>query len=147
MTGPKVLAIMLAAFGTVIAVNLTLAWSAVSTFPGLEVKNSYVASQNFNAELAAQQALGWDVSADVWTGDELVLSITGPTATPRRWPRWTHAGRGDPCPRRPAPGVRVPERGLPRPGRYLARELEHPPARDRADGTLFQQRVVLHVEE
>lgn len=81
MTGPKVLAIMIGAFGTIIAVNLTLAWSAVSTFPGLEVQNSYVSSQNFNAELAAQQELGWDVTAEVAEG-ELVMSITGPDGNP-----------------------------------------------------------------
>ena len=81
MTGPKVLAIMVTAFGTIIAVNLTLAYSAVSTFPGLEVQNSYIASQNFNEDLSAQQALGWDVSADV-SGNELILKITGPDGSP-----------------------------------------------------------------
>ena len=38
------------AFGVIIAVNLTLAFQAVRTFPGLEVKNSYVASQSFEQE-------------------------------------------------------------------------------------------------
>ena len=52
-----------AAFGVIIAVNLTLAFQAVKTFPGLEVKNSYVASQSFDVDRAAQLALGWDVSA------------------------------------------------------------------------------------
>ena len=55
-------------FGVIIAVNMTLAINAVRTFPGLEVKNSYVASQSFEADRAAQTALGWDVSARVESG-------------------------------------------------------------------------------
>ena len=60
------------AFGIIIAVNLTLAFQAVKTFPGLEVKNSYVASQHFDADRDAQLALGWDVSA---TLDNHTLSL------------------------------------------------------------------------
>jgi nitrogen fixation protein FixH len=60
------------AFGIIIAVNLTLAFQAVKTFPGLEVKNSYVASQKFDVERDAQLALGWDVSA---TLDNHTLSL------------------------------------------------------------------------
>lgn len=56
------------AFGVIIAVNLTLAFNAVRTFPGLEVKNSYVASQSFDENRAAQEALSWDVSAEVTDG-------------------------------------------------------------------------------
>lgn len=59
LTGRDVLIGFVLAFGVIIAVNLTLAWKAVSTFPGLEVKNSYVASQTFDAERAAQERLGW----------------------------------------------------------------------------------------
>lgn len=61
LTGRHVLAIMVTAFGVIIGVNLTLAWKAIATFPGLEVKNSYVASQSFDAARAAQEALGWQV--------------------------------------------------------------------------------------
>jgi nitrogen fixation protein FixH len=63
-----------AAFGVIIAVNLTLAFQAVATFPGLEVRNSYVASQSFDADRAAQLALGWDVTAEL-TDHELTLTI------------------------------------------------------------------------
>lgn len=63
ITGWHVLAMFGTGFGIIIAVNVTLAVNAVRTFPGLEVKNSYVASQNFDADRAAQEALGWDVSA------------------------------------------------------------------------------------
>lgn len=62
LTGKHVLAITVGAFSVIIAVNLTLAYKAVSTFPGLEVKNSYVASQVFDANRASQQALGWTLT-------------------------------------------------------------------------------------
>ncbi|MEP5155481.1 FixH family protein [Planktotalea sp.] len=62
------------AFGVIISVNLTLAYNAVRTFPGLEVKNSYVASQSFDVDRNAQLALGWKVAAHL-EGDELVLAI------------------------------------------------------------------------
>ena len=62
-TGRHMLAIMIAFFGTVIAVNLVMATLATRTFGGTVVDNSYVASQRFNAWLAAaraQQVLGWN---------------------------------------------------------------------------------------
>ncbi|EKF17592.1 FixH family protein [Nitratireductor pacificus] len=61
-TGWHMLAIMIAFFGVVIAVNLTMAFYASSSWTGLIVKNSYVASQTFNertAEGREQAALGW----------------------------------------------------------------------------------------
>ena len=83
MTGWHVFGIFAVGFGTIIAVNLTLAWNAVSTFPGLEVKNSYVASQAFDTQREAQEALDWDVSAQL-KGDQLVLSFVrdGSTVKP-----------------------------------------------------------------
>jgi nitrogen fixation protein FixH len=74
LTGRKVLLITCSAFAVIIGVNLTLAYKAVSTFPGLETKNSYVASQAFDANRAAQEALGWDVEAFIEAG-QLHLSI------------------------------------------------------------------------
>ncbi len=72
--GIHVLSMFVLGFGIIIAVNLTLAFNAIRTFPGLEVKNSYVASQSFEADRAAQTGLGWDVSA--WLdGSELHLEI------------------------------------------------------------------------
>ncbi|AMY71965.1 FixH family protein [Frigidibacter mobilis] len=62
LTGRKVLAIVVSAFALIIAVNVYMAVQAISTFPGLEVKNSYVASQTFDADRAAQEALGWHVT-------------------------------------------------------------------------------------
>ena len=64
ITGRHVLIGFVGAFSVIIGVNLVLAWSAVRTFPGLEVKNSYVASQEFNERKAAQEGLGWTVEAD-----------------------------------------------------------------------------------
>lgn len=81
MTGGKVLAIFAGAFGTILAVNLVMAYSAVSTFPGLEVQNSYVASQGFNDRLTAQRSLGWDVQVGVHDG-ELRVAFTDPDGSP-----------------------------------------------------------------
>ena len=75
LTGGKVFAMIASGFAIIIAVNLTLAFQAVATFPGLETKNSYVASQKFQAERSAQLSLGWDVGAQM-DQDTLTLSIT-----------------------------------------------------------------------
>jgi nitrogen fixation protein FixH len=56
------LVVMIAFFGTVIAVNLVMAGYATRTFGGTVVDNSYVASQNFNGWLSnarRQAELGW----------------------------------------------------------------------------------------
>lgn len=63
LTGRKVFAITASAFAIIIGVNVYMAYKAVGTFPGLEVQNSYVASQTFDADLKAQQALGWTLVA------------------------------------------------------------------------------------
>ncbi|WP_170337114.1 FixH family protein [Ruegeria arenilitoris] len=80
-TGKHALAVFVAAFAVIISVNLLLAYSAVKTFPGLEVKNSYVASQEFNERLQEQQALGWDVKAEA-KGGLLILRITDAQGAP-----------------------------------------------------------------
>ncbi len=74
LTGRMVFLILVSAFGVILAANLTLAFSAVGTFPGVETKNSYVVSQNFDADRNAQLALGWDVRATV-QDNRLTLSI------------------------------------------------------------------------
>lgn len=83
LTGRHVLLITLCAFGVIIAVNVVMAVMAVGTFPGLEVKNSYVASQNFDRERAAQQALHWQVRPD-YDGREMVLTIRDAHGDPVR---------------------------------------------------------------
>ncbi len=71
-TGRHMLSIILAFFGVIITVNLTMATFATTSWSGFVVKNSYVASQQFNEKAErgrAQAALGW-------TG---TLSIEGAT--------------------------------------------------------------------
>lgn len=81
ITGRQVFAVTAAAFAVIIGVNAVLAWKAIATFPGLEVRNSYVASQSFDADRAAQEALGWNVAARVGDG-RLVLTIDGRDGRP-----------------------------------------------------------------
>lgn len=73
LTGRKVLAITLGAFGVILAANLTLLFSAIGTFPGLETANSYVASQAFDRDRKAQLALGWQVTV---TADRNTVLVT-----------------------------------------------------------------------
>lgn len=81
VTGRTVLAVTLAGFGTVIGVNVLMAVLAVGSFPGLEVKNSYVASQTFDAEAKAQAALGW-TSAVAFADGRLVVDLRGQDGLP-----------------------------------------------------------------
>jgi nitrogen fixation protein FixH len=81
ITGRKFFLIFAGAFAVIITVNLFLAFSAVRTFPGLEVKNSYVASQNWDEERAAQLALDWTVDAVV-RDEILTLTITDGAGAP-----------------------------------------------------------------
>jgi nitrogen fixation protein FixH len=70
-TGRHMLAIMLAFFGVIIAVNLLMATMANRSWTGLVVKNSYVASQQFNRkreEGRAQDALGWRGTLEIGNG-------------------------------------------------------------------------------
>lgn len=82
-TGWHMLALCIAAFGTIIAVNAFMAYKAVSTFPGLEVQSSYDDSQNFDKAKAAQEALGWTLrqSYDRQTG-QLRLEFTDQSGAP-----------------------------------------------------------------
>lgn len=81
LTGRKVLLAFVAFFGVIIVVNLVLATQAVRTFPGLETANSYVASQRFDDDRAAQEALGWSAEARI-VGGELVLALTDAAGRP-----------------------------------------------------------------
>lgn len=74
ITGRMVLGGFIGAFGVIIAVNLFMAYRAISTFPGLEVPNSYVASQVFDSQRRAQEALGWHVEAE-YRGGVLTLGF------------------------------------------------------------------------
>ncbi|MBT2130542.1 FixH family protein [Aliiroseovarius lamellibrachiae] len=81
LTGKHVLAITVSAFAIIIGVNVFMAYSAITTFPGLETKNSYVASQQFNRLKAAQEGLGWDVGAKI-EGETLILDIKDKAGDP-----------------------------------------------------------------
>lgn len=80
-TGKKALALFVGAFGLIIGVNLLMAYFAIGTFPGMDVKNSYVASQTFDKERAAQETLGWSVDV-TYTDGELVVAITDKAGHP-----------------------------------------------------------------
>lgn len=76
-TGRKMLLCMCAFFGVIIAVNLGLAFFALRTDTGLVVKNSYVASQDFNRNQAAarqQEALGWTLVPEI-ASDAITLQV------------------------------------------------------------------------
>ena len=83
-TGRHMLIVMVAFFGVVITANLTMAYFASSSWSGLEVPNSYVASQEYNGEIALareQQALGWKSELSMADGG-LVLSLADGTGNP-----------------------------------------------------------------
>lgn len=70
-TGRHMLAIMVAFFGVIITVNITMAVLARTSWTGLVVENTYVASQQFNekmAETRAQAALGWTGTLTIENG-------------------------------------------------------------------------------
>lgn len=147
LTGRKVLAITVSAFGVIIAVNLLLAYKAISTFPGLEVPNSYVASQTFDADRAAQQALGWALAADYdHVGQSLHLVFTDAAGKPAPVADLTVlVGRPTEVQEDTYP-VFVQKGGAFRaplalnPGKWMLKVEAHAP-----DGTLFHQRLDLFV--
>lgn len=80
--GVHFLAIMLTFFGVIIAVNFYMLTSALGSFGGLVTPNSYVASQLFEEDQAAQRAsaiAGWTIELDhdaaTEDGAALVVSI------------------------------------------------------------------------
>lgn len=56
-TGWHMLAVMVAFFGVIVSVNMLMAYYATSTWSGLVVKNTYVASQEFNGKAAGIRAM------------------------------------------------------------------------------------------
>lgn len=79
-TGWHMLGLMVAFFGVVIAVNVTMARLAMTSFGGTVVENSYVASQQFNGWLEgarASDALGWQVAPALRDDGKLAISVAG----------------------------------------------------------------------
>jgi nitrogen fixation protein FixH len=73
LRGWHVLAAMLAFFAAIIAVNVAFAVVAVRSFPGEDVRRSYLQGLNYNDTIAArraQAALGWQANAVVRAGRE-----------------------------------------------------------------------------
>lgn len=147
ITGRKFFLIIATFFVVIITVNIALAVSAVRTFPGLEVKNSYVASQNFDQDRAAQEALGWDVSADV-QANELHLYINDATGRAVEVAELTATFgrattvRDDQTPAFEFDGTRYVAPVDARGGNWNLRMQATAP-----DGTAFQQRVVVLVKD
>jgi nitrogen fixation protein FixH len=146
LTGRGVLAIFVGAFAVIVGANLTLAWFAVGTFPGIEVANGYIASQRFDRERAAQQALGWTLTP-AYDGQRVTLAFAGADGVPvapaelrvrigrstastdDQWPDFTGAR-----------GVYSAPVALGR-GQWLIRVEARA-----ADGTQFRQRRFLYVD-
>lgn len=77
-TGRHMTAILVGFFAIVIAVNLTMARFAMSTFGGKVVENSYVASQHYNEWLKradAQERLGWDARITLDARRHVLLAL------------------------------------------------------------------------
>ncbi|WP_146588348.1 FixH family protein [Puniceibacterium confluentis] len=142
LTGWTVMAMFVTGFGIIIAVNLALAIHAVRTFPGLEVANSYVASQSFDARRAAQEALGWTAQAQHREG-RLLLTMRDRDGQPLR-PEGLSVTVGRP--------TESAEDITPHLDRDLAAPLDLRPGLWRVDvtarapdGTLFEQQLSLSV--
>ena len=144
ITGYHVLFGFVAAFGVIITVNLLLAYNAVKTFPGLEVKNTYVASQQFNTRKAEQVALGWEIDADLKDG-QLILSIVDADGPVEVQSITATLGRATTVADDMSPDLKFNGTAYVAPvdlraGNWNIRILAVAP-----DGTTFQQRVILHV--
>ncbi len=81
-TGWHMIYITVGFFAVILAVNLFMAYKAVGTFSGLEVKNGYIASQQFDTNRAAQLALGWTVIAGLDSPEYLRLDFTAEDGSP-----------------------------------------------------------------
>jgi nitrogen fixation protein FixH len=145
LTGRHVFFITTGAFAVIIGVNMVLAFKAISTFPGLEVDNSYVASQGFDTRKQAQEALGWQMKPAYASG-RMTLSfldrngvsmpvtdlevLVGRTTEAKDdvWPAFTAVGNGYEA---DIPLAR---------GKWMVKVTAKA-----ADGTLFEQRSELHV--
>ena len=82
-TGRHMAAILVAFFGVIVLVNLIMARFATSTFGGVVVENSYVASQEFNRWLdqaEVSRALGWEAHIERDAQGRITAQLTGAPA-------------------------------------------------------------------
>ncbi len=147
ITGRHVFAVTSGAFGVIIAVNLLMAYKAVSTFPGLEVQNGYIASQTFEVEKRAQQALGWAL-VPAYRAGHLALEFRDTQGLPAPVTDLsvlvgrTTESREDQTPAfRREGGLFVADVTLPR-GKWMLKVEATAP-----DGTVFRQRLDLFVRD
>lgn len=147
-TGKHMLAVTISFFGVIIAVNIGLAYKAVSTFPGLEVDDSYVASQTFDQEKTAQEALGWHLKQGYdHAKDQLRLEFTDSHGAPVTLKdvdvlvgRPTEAAQDQhPVMLQGADGAYVSASSLPK-GKWMLQIRGHA-----QDGTLYQARTYFYV--
>lgn len=146
LTGKHVLGITVSAFTVIIGVNVLLAVKAVSTFPGLEVDNSYVASQGFNARKHAQEALGWTMTPGYENG-RMTLAFQGADGLPVQVNDLqvlvgrTTETTDDTFPAFTFQGDRYAANLPLHPGKWMVKVTA-----TAADGTLFEQRSELFVK-
>jgi nitrogen fixation protein FixH len=145
-TGRHMLMVFVGAFSVIIGVNIALAVNAVRTFPGLEVKNSYVASQEFNTRLSAQQALGWSVYASA-TGGLVMLEITDEQGQPVEVATLDATlGRATQIKDDMRPDFKFDGTAYVAPAELAPGNWNIRMNATAADGTAFTQRVILHVK-
>lgn len=149
-TGWHMLALACSFFGVIIAVNVLLAYKAISTFPGLEVNDSYVASQTFDQEKAAQEALHWHLKQGYdHAKDQLRLEFTDAAGKPVTLKdidvlvgRPTEAAQDQhPQMLQGADGAYVSASSLPI-GKWMLQIVAHA-----QDGTLYQARTFFYVRD
>lgn len=96
LRGVHVLLIMLAFFGLMFAVNGVFLYHAITSFPGEDVKKSYLQGLNYNETLearSAQAARGWQAEAGLSDG-ELVFRLADQAGAPLSgYPAVAHARR------------------------------------------------------
>lgn len=117
-TGRRMAIILVSFFAVIVVVNVTMARLATGTFSGVVVKNSYVASQQFNrwlGEAEAGRALGWKTLARRLPDGRIEVAVTGidSPALMLAGDAWHPAGRLADRPLAFAPAG---------PGRFVSRE-------------------------
>ncbi|MDE2446911.1 MAG: FixH family protein [Alphaproteobacteria bacterium] len=88
ITGKHIAWMFIAFFGVIFAVNILMAVIAVKSWTGLVVENSYLASQQFNADVQAlrkSEALGLSHVLHYANG-KLLLTVTGANGQPLNTP-------------------------------------------------------------
>lgn len=130
-------------FAVIIAVNVTMATLALSTFNGVSDDQAYVDGLEFNQKLEAverQKALGWSVDTQIERPGDLAaqvqvsykdsngMSLTQLTVH-AEFVRPVHEGYDYSVPlRQTAPGVYSAETKVPLSGQWTVRMVAQPPA-------------------